>query len=1307
MRKIFYILILLLFPILRLHAVSEYYFKQLSLGDGLSHPTVNSILCDKNGYIWIGTMSGLNRFDKYEIKSYFNEENDSSSLYSNKISFIKEDECGNLWIGAGVLSLYNSKDDNFSIVKYNGKTIDASSACLVDDGIIFGGWSLFKYSYSTKQITQLIQTKQIKDKISYIYRWNGKILLGSKWDGLWVYDEKTSTLDRIFIKEKHISACYVDSKGNLWVSVYGKGLECYSADGKMIVRLTVENSDLSHNTVLDVLERNDEIWIATDGGGICIYDLLTEHIDILKNIPDDNNSIISNSITCLYLDKNKYVWAGTVREGLLAIRNVKMRTYKGSPSYYGMTENAAISLYEDNDNIIWVGTDGGGLNRFDLESGHFKHIKQMPDAKIVSITEFGKDELLIYTFDNGLYIFDKKTETFKGFVFINSKVNEKMRLSGLNTYVHKVNNDKIYFFSDSVYEYSLNTHKFKVVKYEFEPKPYYVINTLISFSEEKDSIFLFSQKDIFSLNYDRNALHLIYHLPVGITVNGVSRDSSGNFWFGTNRGLAVYNVKTKELKYVGTGLFHEVNSVLCDDKNRVWFGAKGMLFSYLIDKEQFIVWGESDGVLPNEYFPQASIIAKNGDILMGGASGLLRIKSDIDLELESSIGISLAGVTVDGSSLVDNNGNIPEKIKLPWSYNSLYIKINDDDIDIFRKKFFRFKIVGDGTENIIDLMDHTLAVHSLAPGKYTVYASCSLRNGNWSTPCKVIEIVVSPPWWKSRLFLFSVCSFFVLFILLSSLLVIRKREKMLKRQIKEREKKIDKDKIRFLINISHELRTPLTLVYSPLKRLLDNRELDPSVRSILVNVYKQSKNMVNILNMVLDIRKMEVGQEKLSVHQHLLNEWIRNVSEDFRLEYENKNISLKYSLDDNIKYVCFDDKKCGIVLSNLLMNALKFSLENSTINIVSEIVENGNKVRISVKDEGIGLGNIDPKKLFVRFSQGEHNFGGSGIGLSYSKTLIEMHGGAIGAFDNADGPGATFFFELPLSGMERDDVCEVKPYINELFVTENNKEEQEIIDFETKNYSVIIVEDEYDLRKFIYDFLSPYFKNVYCAGNGEEALEIIRDKYPDIIISDAMMPVMNGFELCNEVKSDMNISHIPVVLLTAMVDEESRKRGYKIGADVYLEKPFDSETLMNILCNLLRSREKLKKKYNTNLYSDSKAEVYTNSEEEFLKKLDLAINENLENGNIDVSLIVDKIGLSRTALYNKVKQMTGMGVNEYITKVRIEKAVTMLLHTDLQIAEISDKLGYKNQSYFSTAFKQMIGVSPSKYRDEFKKNDKE
>ena len=389
------------------------------------------------------------------------------------------------------------------------------------------------------------------------------------------------------------------------------------------------------------------------------------------------------------------------------------------------------------------------------------------------------------------------------------------------------------------------------------------------------------------------------------------------------------------------------------------------------------------------------------------------------------------------------------------------------------------------------------------------------------------------------------------------------------------------------------------------------------------------------------------------------------------------------------------------------MNALKFSLENSTINIVSEIVENGDKVRVSVKDEGIGLGNIDPKKLFVRFSQGEHHLGGSGIGLSYSKMLIEMHGGIIGAFDNIDGPGATFFFELPLSGMERDAVCEVKPYINEMFVTENDEEEPETQQFDTKNYSVIIVEDEYDLRKFIYDFLSPYFKNVYCAGNGEEALEIIRDKYPDIIISDAMMPVMNGFELCNEVKSDMNISHIPVVLLTAMVDEESRKRGYKIGADVYLEKPFDSETLMNILCNLLRSREKLKKKYNTNLYSDSKAEVYTNSEEEFLKKLDLAINENLENGNIDVSLIVDKIGLSRTALYNKVKQMTGMGVNEYITKVRIEKAVTMLLHTDLQIAEISDKLGYKNQSYFSTAFKQMIGVSPSKYRDEFKKNDKE
>lgn len=1304
MKRILFLLLFIYFSILDISALSEYYFKQLSLKDGLSHPTVNAVLSDSNGWIWIGTRSGLNCFDKYQIRSYFNEINDSTSLYNNNISFINEDEQLNLWIGTGVLSVYNKKDDNFKVIKYNGSTINVISSCSVDDGVLFGGSNLYKYNYSTKSFSKLLNDKSLNDRIAFICRWNdGRIILGTKWDGLYVYDEHNGEIKKILPAYKHLSSCYVDKKGNLWISPYGKGLICYSSEGKILKEMTSLNSGLSHNTVLGLLERDNELWIATDGGGICIYNYETEKIRTLKHISGDMNSLPGNSVTCLYLDKNNYIWAGTVREGLLAIRNVSMRTYCGSPgSQYGLSENPVISLYEDHDGSIWIGTDGGGINKMSVENGSFRHYNCGNVDKITSITEYNADNLLVSAFDKGLFLFNKNTGVLENFKLADKYLNTELGLKGRNVYVYKYDKNKIYFFADSIYSYETTTGKFEKVKIGFDIRYYNIISSLIRFDGDNDNSFLFSQKDIYRLCHSENKLYSIYHLPLGVNANGVCRDSSGNLWIATNKGIACYDIKSSKMTFVDSNLFHEVTSITCDEENRIWFGSQGMLFTYMIDTKRFILWGESDGVIPNEYFSESIMKHSSGDIFIGGSSGLLRIKNKIDLSMDSYPEIYTAEIKIDGSPITDRNGEIPKEIKIPWNYNSMQIKIDDNDIDIFRKKVFRFIIKGNSVNSSLYLLDHTLSVHSLAPGEYVVLASCNMKDGSWSVPNEILKITITPPLWKNGWFLILILVLLIVVILFVSAYIIRKKERRMKWKMIKQEEQINKDKIRFLINVSHELRTPLTLIYAPLKRLLNTHDdkLDISVKSVLVGIYRQTMQMINILNMVLDARKMEVGQDKLNIQPHLLNDWILNIVDDFKVEYENKNIEIKYNFDESIKDVCFDEQKCRIVLSNILMNSLKFSIDNTCIYISTEYVENKDFIRVSVKDEGIGLGDMNIDSLFSRFVQGNHNLGGSGIGLSYSKTLIELHGGKIGAYNNSDGPGSTFYFDLPAY---RDDVkleYEKKDYINEMFSSEEKYPDTE--PFNTSDYSVLVVEDEKDLRDFIVKILSESFREVYAAGDGVEALNIIKNKFPDIVVCDAMMPRMNGFELCNTVKSDLNINHIPVIMLTARFDEKSKMLGYKLGADAYLEKPFDVDMFMNILSNVLSNREKLKKKYKS--FSNIKLTEMgnTNVGEEFLMKLDNVINEKLEDGNLDVSFIVDRLGVSRTALYNKVKQLAGMGVNEYIGKVRIEKAINLLKFSELSIFEISEKLGYKNQSYFSTAFKQSVGVSPSKYREDFR-----
>ena len=470
----------------------------------------------------------------------------------------------------------------------------------------------------------------------------------------------------------------------------------------------------------------------------------------------------------------------------------------------------------------------------------------------------------------------------------------------------------------------------------------------------------------------------------------------------------------------------------------------------------------------------------------------------------------------------------------------------------------------------------------------------------------------------------------------------------------------------------------------------------------LKNIHKQTQRMKDLINMVLDVRKMEVGETKLKLQSWQLNAWIQEVGAEFVDEGAAQLVQIAYQLDNTIDEVTFDKSMCTIVVTNLLTNALKHSPKNTTITIRTH--KEKEYVRISVSDQGEGLQEADMDKVFIRFYQGDNEIGGSGIGLSYAKMLVELHKGNIGAENNEEG-GATFFFELPLAVKPGDVVCQPKPYINELITleTEHDTVTLEANKLSTQQYSLLLVDDNHNLTDFFAKELKDIFKVIYIAHDGQEALEIAKKEIPDIIVSDVMMPIMNGYDLCKSVKENLSISHIPVILLTARNDEQSRLYGYKIGADAYLGKPFEIDTLIKIVQNRLYNREQMKEHYqHVGGLPQPLESTFSQADETFLLKFNKIITENLSNPELDIPFICREIGMSKTSLYNKLKAITDMGANDYINKFRLEQAIILIRTTDLTFTEISDRIGFTTLRYFSTAFKQYTGMTPTQYKNENK-----
>lgn len=1271
-----------------------YYYKQLGINEGLSQSRVQCILNDHKGYLWIGTRLGLNRYDRDVLTRYPDNPFHDTPL-SGEILFIMEDALLNLWVGTSKgLCRYDRAHDSFIPVVYKNRNPVALSFLTLDEGILFSGSdALYLYEYESKSLSPILQEAYPCPKIPHgqLLRYDEEQILLNAGQGIYIYDQVKKTLSKAaFLSENHYTAFFMDSQKRLWVSSFGTGLSCYS-NGTLLKHFRTTDSPLTYDVIYDIIEKDNKLWVATDGGGINIISLSDFEFTSIQHIQDDLGSLPLNSFYSLYKDPSENIWLGSIRGGVIGIREVYARSFGNVPfgNPYGLSNQSINSFFQDSDGRIWIGTDGGGINRFDPETGRFMHYPATRYEKIVSIIEYSPDELMYFSYNKGIYIFNKKTGRTKPFVLVDPVTNDKNCINGISVNILRVADDKILFSGLNLFLYDIRRKTFSIAVSEEE---YFLENSPLFIANKGTKTYLSNHIGISEYDSSTEQFTIIY--KSSSSVNDACMDRRGVFWLATTEGVVCYNPQTREKKRIETELFKEATSIITDDKERIWIGTRHELFVYSTLTEKFAMMGETDGVLPNEYIFHAMLTDKSGNILIGGAAGMTIIDSNVSFNTGSQQTIELLDVLLNGAplSIHEHKQDETETIKVPWDFSSLQMKVLLKEKDVFRKNKFRFRIKG-LDRNHLTLSSNSLNINYLPIGKYTIYTSYYAQGKGWSKEQEMLIVEVYPPWWKST------WGYLAMFLLLFSggyaawYAYHKKRKQKELREIEKIENKINEEKINFLTNISHELRTPLTLICAPLKRIMEQKSAEGNLHEQLGNIYHQAYQMKEIIDMVLDVRKLEEGNQPLEMQVHPLNDWARSIGDKFKDEFANKGIDFQYVFDERIEGVPFDKNKCKFVLSNFLMNALKFSDADSKTVLRTELCMNGDYVRVSVEDEGLGLKEVNMDLLFGHFYQGFHNKGGSGIGLSYAKSIILQHNGRVYASPNSE-KGAVFSFELPVEA-----VCETAIGKKKMQTEGMCNECTQPADLSLlKKMSVLIVEDTADLKVYLRDTMKGYFAHVYTAKDGEEGLQQARNKLPDIIVSDMMMPRMNGLELCCKIKNDLNISHIPFILLTAYHSPQNMNDSYKTGADAFLPKPFELDGLLALIYNQIKTREQIRLRYQQKEIPSLHETAFSNADETFLLKLNEIITDNINDPDLDVSLIADQLCISRSLLFSKLKALTGMGVVDYIKAERINRAVLLMKTTSLSLTEISEQIGFSTLRYFSRVFKEAKGIIPSEFK---------
>jgi len=1292
----------------------EFYFKQYKSENGLSHNTVLTSLQDKKGFMWFGTKDGLNRFDGYTFKTFRNDINNPNSIGSNFIECLHEFS-GQLWVGTNNgLFKYNEKAEDFSLLSksLNKPIVDIEND---NDGNLWyiADLTLYKYAVASKKTVSYKNT--LLSNVEEITKTpDGRIWVAFN-NNLYGYNEGTNSFKKISInistKNKlpiKISKIECEDENNIFIGTQNNGVMIYNIRNNSLKRLRLHNDEPLY--IRDFLKINpNELWIATESG-LIIYNLKSSSYKNLTKSYNNPYSISDNAVYSLTADSEGGVWIGTYFGGInyYPKQYIQFKKYFPKLGENSISGNAVREIRSDQKGNLWIGTEDAGLNKFNPKTGIFTNYDLSQNSNLLTHSNIhglliNENKLWIGTFDRGIDIMDTET----GKVIKHYSVGDGHGLSSNFVYTLYQNNSKQIFVITSTGIQTYDAGKDKFITHKgFSEEVFYT-----SFMEDKKGILWAGTYWDGLISYNpgtnkRNVFKQNKNNSKSISnnaINGIFQDYKNDLWIATENGLNVYNYKTNEFKNYTTKDGFPSNvfyAIIGGEKNILWISTSKGLVEFNQESKKIKVYTEDNGLLNNQFNYNSGYKDKNGTIYFGSTSGMIAFnpKKFIKNTFRPSIfltGIEILGKESSESTTISalNNSIINNKeITLHPDENSFNLDFTSLSYTAPEMVKYWYKLEGSTSDWISLGKRHKVYFSGLTSGKYTFKVKALNVNGIWSKSSPV-QITILPPFWKSNL---AYVFYFCILVALSFLgfrfyhnRIKLKNSYLLTELNNKKEKELYNAKIEFFTNISHEIRTPLSLIKGPLEKLLVKVDPDSEIKENLSIMDKNVSRLLNLVSQLLDFRKTELENVSLTFVKTNISNLVRETYTQFSQIIKSKNIDfeLKLETDDLIAFV--DAEVLTKILSNLFNNAIKYSKSN----IILSLTKKEGYFKLTIKNDGKLIPSHLRNKIFEPFfrAPGTENQSGTGIGLALAYSLVKLHKGKL-KLDTSDGTMNSFVLKLPIHQDKEFDFDDSKK--SDIKVEDDVSVHK--LKIENNKPTVLLIEDNEDLLDFVAkDLMNTY--TIIKSSNAIQALDIVDNESIQLIISDVMMPEMDGFTFCEKMKTNINTSHIPIILLTAKTSIGARIEGLESGADAYIDKPFSIEYLKVQVANLLDNRRNIIDHYSSSPLAHIRTMAHTNVDEKFIKRLDGYIISNISDSNLSVDTLAESMNMSRSTLYRKINSITNLSPNDLINITRLKKAAELLKTGSYKIYQIAEMVGFNSQVSFGRSFQRQFNMTPSEY----------
>ncbi|MCD8203160.1 MAG: response regulator [Prevotella sp.] len=1308
---------------------------------GLSSSLIYNIYCDHNGIIWIATEDGLNRYDGVKLTVYRNYPDDEHSLAHNYVRVLFEDKDGHFFVGTYKgIQLYDPAADNFSppakfrdsgdyennitgiAQRKNGELwVSGNTVCRLDitkDGLFF------------EKLNIPIPTEFVEN------------ILVDRDDNVWITKEG----DGVYMlstngKVKHFPISKdlpffpflrQDKVGNIFAGSLHNGMFFFDRKQSKFFPISVDkrqNFSVSAIYPIDTL-----IYIGTDGNGLKIFNIKTHQLS--DYVFEENNFATNNSkVHAICRDNTGNYWLGIYQKGVLMLPPQRNGfKYWGSKSALKniIGDYCVTALYRDDKGTTYVGTDNDGIYIIDNKGNrqaHYTHTSPNSAPSIImSVFEDSEHNIWLGSYSDGAAWLDPTTGKCTYIDDILDSNGKKAR----NVYAFAEDNNKrvwIATMGAGLFCYDLNTKQIS----RFPEENNWI--DCLYYSPKKNSLFVGTYSGMCRIDLNNKVPKPQYVLQESI-VYSIYEHSDGHIWAGSSEGLLEWDTKTDSIQRYTTddGLCNDfVYAIQGGNDGYLWISTSSGISCFQPATGKFTNYYVGDGLQGNEFSKNSSWRDKQGMLWFGGINGVTFFNPKEITVANRKWHVRITdfylfgkpvrkGMKSGNREIVDCPVFEADNFYLSHSDNAFTIEFSTVELDNTDRIIYEYSM----NDNHWISLQHGIkrvTFGNLSPGTY--HFRLRAKDGLYVSDTKMVTIHIAQPWWNSW---WAWVLYIIAVIIIALIIAHQVRLRYLARKERERlmrAEQLGEAKLQLFINISHEIRTPMTLIISPLRELIKH-DADEKRQRLYRTIYRNANRILNLINQLMDIRKIDKGQMHLHFMEENIIELIDDLYDTFADVAKRKKIKFSF-LHDGIDSLplWIDPDNFDKIILNILSNAFKFTPAGGSIQIDLQVKNNpkvdgplSHTAEISVTDSGIGIDTSELERIFDRFYQTRNNlnYKGTGVGLHLTRSLVLLHHGTIFAENRTDGEnGSRFVVRLPLGNahLSEDEIVKgdasstqktAHTAIDVLYPetddsSENNRSKQR----------VLIVEDDEEIRNYLRQELSDKYR-IEVSANGKKALEQIFQREPDLIISDVMMPEMDGLTLCRKIKQNVHLNHIPVVLLTAKVSEEDNIEGLDIGADAYITKPFNIEVLRHTMKNLLRSREQLRNIYSGGQQSGAekleKIEAQS-PDDRLMERIMKVVNAHISDPDLTVEMIASEIGISRVHLHRKLKELTNQTTRNFLSNVRMKQAATLLAEKRHSISEVAELVGYSNLSTFSSSFKALYGMSPSEYREQHsnKEND--